>query len=107
VVFDKETEEVGEVDEAFEFFHVVLEIFLTVSVFPVFYGLRAKSKDLIDSVQSTERVEDVHFGNVAEHLFARVVIRVLDINVNNVIFVLDFFKLHVGANLRDSFDGNP
>ncbi len=94
-------------DKAFELFHVVFEIFLTVSVFPVFYGLRSKSKDLIDSVQSTKRVEDIHFGNVAEILFARVVIRVLDIDVNNVIFVLDFFELHVWANLRNSFDGNP
>jgi hypothetical protein len=104
MIFDEETEEVGEVDEALEFVHVVFEVFLAVGIFPVLNRLRPQPEDFVDSIQSAERVKNVHFGNVSEVLFARVVIRVFDGDVNNVIFVLDFFELSIWLGLDDAFD---
>ena len=106
MVFDEETEEVGEVDEALEFVHVVFEVFLAVGVFPVLNRFRAQSEDFVDSIQSAKRVENVHFGNVSEVLFARVVIRVFNIDVNDVVIVLDFFEFSGWLSLDHAFDGD-
>ena len=106
VIFDEETEEVGEVDEALEFLHVMLKVFFSVGIFPILDRLRSKPEDLIDAIQFTERFKDIHFGNVSKLFLPRVIIRILDVDIDNVVFVLDLFEFHVGVDFGDVFDGD-
>jgi hypothetical protein len=106
VIFDEETEEVGEVDEALEFLHVMLEAFFSVGIFPVLNRLRSEPEDLIDAIELTERFKNVHFGNVTKLFLTRVIIRILDVDIDNVVFVFDLFEFHVGVDFGDVFDGD-
>ncbi len=106
MIFDEETEEVGEVNEALEFIHVMFKVFLSVGIFPVLDGLRAEPEDFIDTIKLAERLENIHFGNVSKLFLTRVIIRILNGDIDNVVFVLDFFEFHVGVDFADVFDGD-
>ena len=98
VVFNEEAEEVGEVNEAFEFVHVVLEIFFASGVFPVFDGLGTESEHFVEAIEFAELVEDVHGGDVSEIFLARVVIRILDCHIDYEILILDFLQFGIGTD---------
>jgi hypothetical protein len=106
MIFDEETEEVGEVNEALEFIHVMFKVFLSVGIFPVLNRLRAEPEYFIDTIKLAERLEDIHFGNVPKLFLTGVIIRILNGDIDNVVFVLDFFEFHVGVDVADVFDGD-
>ena len=68
MVFNKETEEIGQVNETFELVHVMFKVFLSGGILPIIDGLRAEPEDFFDTIQFAERVEDIHFGNVSKVL---------------------------------------
>lgn len=53
-------------NETLKLIHIVLKVFLSVSIPPIFYRLGSQFKDFLDAIEFTERLKDIHFGDITK-----------------------------------------